>query len=80
MNTILLEILIVFGLISLNGLFAMSEMAVVSARRSRLLERAEAGDRRSAQALRLAPGVGVFAVLKSVAVAQADVGATAPSD
>jgi putative hemolysin len=60
MNTILLEILIVFGLISLNGLFAMSEMAVVSARRSRLLERAEAGDRRSAQALKIAEQPGRF--------------------
>lgn len=35
--------------------------------------------RRSAQALGLAPGVGVHAVLKSVAVAQADVGGTMPS-
>lgn len=34
--------------------------------------------RRSAQALELAPGVGVHAVLKSVAVAQADVGGAAP--
>ena len=35
--------------------------------------------RRSAQALGLVPGVGVHAVLKSVAVAQADVGGTMPS-
>ena len=35
--------------------------------------------RRSAHALGLAPGVGVHAVLKSVAVAQADVGGTMPS-
>jgi molybdate transport system ATP-binding protein len=34
--------------------------------------------RRSAQALGLAPGVGVHAVLKSVAVAQADVGGSTP--
>ena len=60
MNTILFEILIVFGLISLNGLFAMSEMAVVSARRSRLLERAEAGDQRSALALQIARTPGRF--------------------
>ena len=60
MSTILLEILIVLGLVSLNGLFAMSEMAVVSARRSRLLERAEAGDRRSARALHIAQQPGRF--------------------
>ena len=35
MEQIALEIVIVLGLVSLNGLFAMSEMAVVSARRSR---------------------------------------------
>jgi molybdate transport system ATP-binding protein len=36
--------------------------------------------RRSALALELAPGVAVHAVLKSVAVAQADIGAAAPVD
>jgi molybdate transport system ATP-binding protein len=35
--------------------------------------------RRSAQALALAPGVEVFAILKSVAVAQGDIGGTGPA-
>ncbi|MAD36636.1 hemolysin family protein [Tistrella sp.] len=48
------EILIVFALILLNAVFAMSEMALVSARRPRLMERASAGDRSAAAALRLA--------------------------
>ncbi|HAE47081.1 MAG TPA: hypothetical protein DCK97_06640, partial [Tistrella mobilis] len=47
------EILIVFALILLNAVFAMSEMALVSARRPRLMERASAGDRSAAAALRL---------------------------
>ncbi|MEN2980125.1 hemolysin family protein [Tistrella bauzanensis] len=50
----IVEILIVCGLILLNAVFAMSEMALVSARRPRLIERAAAGDRSAAAALRLA--------------------------
>ncbi|MBK9128940.1 MAG: HlyC/CorC family transporter [Phycisphaerales bacterium] len=47
------EILIIFGLIVLNGLLAMSELAIVSARKARLREMANAGDRRAESALRL---------------------------
>lgn len=39
-----LELFILFALTLLNGLFAMSEMAIVSARRARLDAMAEAGD------------------------------------
>ncbi len=45
---------VVLYLILLNGLFAMSELAVVSSRKTRLQTRAESGDRGAAAALRLA--------------------------
>ncbi|HEX5724959.1 MAG TPA: hemolysin family protein [Longimicrobiaceae bacterium] len=50
----LVEILLILFLLVLNGVFAMSEIAVVSARRSRLRERAEAGSGGARRALRLA--------------------------
>ena len=53
MSIIISEILIVVGLFVANGLFAMSEMALVSARKSRLKQLAEAGDPGAAAALRL---------------------------
>jgi len=48
------ELLIILGLIVLNGLFSMSEMAVVSARRARLQDQAEQGDAQARKALELA--------------------------
>jgi putative hemolysin len=48
------EILIIFLLIVVNGLFAMSEIAVVSARKTRLRQAADRGDTRAAAALELA--------------------------
>jgi putative hemolysin len=53
MSIIISEILIVIGLFVANGLFSMSEMALVSARKSRLKQLAEAGDPGAAAALRL---------------------------
>jgi putative hemolysin len=47
------ELLVVLGLTLLNGFFAMSEMAVVSARRARLEAMAEAGDIGAAKAAEL---------------------------
>jgi putative hemolysin len=47
------ELAIVFFLIVLNGIFAMSEMAIVSSRRARLVAMAEAGDRGAAAAVEL---------------------------
>ena len=49
-----LEISVVIALTVLNGLFAMSETAMVSARRARLRERAQGGDRGARAALELA--------------------------
>src|SRR5215831_5726173 len=48
------EILIIFGLILLNGVFAMAEIALVSARKARLEAQANKGDRKAKEALRLA--------------------------
>lgn len=54
MSAILYEILIILLLVAVNGLFAMTEIAVVSARRSRLRQLSDAGDRRARLALSLA--------------------------
>jgi putative hemolysin len=54
MNSILLEAGVIFVLLLANGLFAMSEIAVVSARKSRLRQRAEAGNAAARGALELA--------------------------
>ncbi len=49
-----MTILILFLLIVLNGVFAMSEMALVSARKARLQKRIDEGDRGSIAAAKLA--------------------------
>ncbi|MBK7664980.1 MAG: HlyC/CorC family transporter [Sterolibacteriaceae bacterium] len=49
-----MEIPLLLGLIVLNGLFAMSEIALLTARKARLQKLAEEGDRSSVFALRLA--------------------------
>ncbi len=54
MDGFLLEILLLLLLIVLNGLFAMSEFAMVSARKSRLQPLAENGNERARAALELA--------------------------
>ena len=48
-----LEALILLGLITLNGLFAMSEIALVTARRARLQVLVEEGDKGAAAAMAL---------------------------
>lgn len=48
-----MEIAILLGLIILNGVFAMSEIALVTARRARLQRLAEAGDTAAAAAMQL---------------------------
>ncbi len=49
-----LQIAVIVVLTLLNGLFAMSETALVSSRKARLRERAEAGDTGARVALELA--------------------------
>ena len=48
-----MEIIILLGLIILNGLFVMSEIALVSARKPRLESMAEKGDKKAGAALKL---------------------------
>ena len=50
----MIEILIILGLIILNGVFAMAEIALVSARKARLEAQANKGDMRAREALELA--------------------------
>lgn len=54
MQSIAIEILIILALLVLNGVFAMSEIAVVTARKIRLEQRADEGDRGARAALDLA--------------------------
>jgi putative hemolysin len=58
--TVWLELAIVVGLTLLNGFFAMAELAIVSSRRIRLQQMAEAGSRGAARALALAENPGRF--------------------
>lgn len=53
-SSIVTEVLIVLLLISSNGLFALSELAILSARKPRLQQWANKGNKRAAQALALA--------------------------
>ena len=53
MSVVALEIIFIFLLLLLNGLFAMIEIAVVSSRKSRLREWADTGDARAKAALDL---------------------------
>ena len=54
MNPIAAEIIIILLLLAANGLFAMTEIAVVSARKARLRRLAETGDLKAKAALALA--------------------------
>lgn len=60
MSGIATEILILALLLLLNGVFVMSEMAVVSSRKARLQQQANEGDKRSGAALDLAQNPTVF--------------------
>ena len=60
MNSVFLELAIVFALLVANGVFSMAEIAVVSARKSRLRQLADGGDSRSRLALELAESPNTF--------------------
>lgn len=49
-----MEVLIILGLILLNGWFSMSEMSLVSLKKSRLDNEAKRGDKKAIQAIKLA--------------------------
>ena len=54
------DVLIILGLILLNGVFSMSELAIVSARTARLRVAADEGSKGAEVALRLASDPGKF--------------------
>jgi len=58
--TVVIEILILLTLIIVNGIFAMSEIALVSARETRLSQLADAGSRGARAALELMESPGRF--------------------
>lgn len=53
MDSVVLQLLLIFALILLNGAFALSEIAVVAARKPRLERRAKEGDAGARRALAL---------------------------
>ena len=55
-----LETLIIFVLIILNGVFVLSEIAVLSSRKARLQQRINEGDKGAADALKLAENPNIF--------------------
>ncbi|HET9467092.1 MAG TPA: CNNM domain-containing protein, partial [Vicinamibacterales bacterium] len=48
------DLLLILALIAINGVLAMSEIAIVSPRRARLLQMVESGSRGATRALQLA--------------------------
>jgi putative hemolysin len=56
----MIEIFIILGLILLNGLFSMAEIALVSARKARLEIQANKGDKRAKEALELSNNPDTF--------------------
>ncbi len=60
MSNTFIEIIIIFVLILFNGFFSMSEIAIVSARKVRLEQRAGEGDKGAGRALELSNATGKF--------------------
>ena len=73
----MLNVLVIFLLILINGLFAMSEMAVVSSRKPKLQKLAEEGNRRAANALALAQDPNRFLSTVQVGITLVGVGSGA---
>jgi len=72
-----MEFLILLALILLNGVFALSEIAVVSSRKSRLQEQAEAGNHNAQIALQLSNDPNRFLSTVQVGITLVGVGAGA---
>ena len=68
MSSIYLQILFLFLLILVGGYFAMSEMALVSARKARLQELARQGNKRAQRALELATTPNRFLATVQIAI------------
>lgn len=68
MSEIVVEVLIIVLLLGLNGIFAMSELAIVAAKRVRLQRRAEGGDAGAQAALTIAGNPGEFLATVQVGI------------
>ncbi|MDZ4861766.1 MAG: hemolysin family protein [Candidatus Hydrogenedentes bacterium] len=68
MAQLVLEFLVIFVLILFNGVFAMSELAIVSARKAILQKRANSGDGGAKVALKLAEDPGDFLATVQVGI------------
>ena len=77
MMSIWLELALIAGLVLLNGLFALTELAIVSSRRVRLQQMAEAGSRGAASALALADNPGRFLSAVQVGITLIGIGSGA---
>lgn len=60
MNSVAFELTVIFVLLVANGVFSMAELAVVSARKGRLRQRADNGDANARTALELAESPNTF--------------------
>jgi putative hemolysin len=60
MKSVLLELSVIFALLLANGVFAMAEIAIVSARKAKLRSLADGGDARARLALDLAESPNTF--------------------
>lgn len=70
-----MEFLILFALIILNGLFALSELAIVSARKARLQLRVEGGSQGAAIAIKLAEAPNHFLSTVQIGITLIGIGA-----
>jgi len=68
LNELALEIIIIFLLLVINGVFAMSEMAVVAAKKIRLQQLADSGDTQAQTALKLAKNPNRFLATVQVGI------------
>lgn len=68
MNELALEVIIIFLLIVANGVFAMSEIAVVTARKIRLQQLADSGNKQAQAALKLAQNPNQFLATVQVGI------------
>jgi putative hemolysin len=68
MNQILLELGIILVLLIANGVFSMTEIAIVSARKARLRQMADDGDGRARKALALAESPNTFLAIVQIGI------------
>jgi putative hemolysin len=68
MSGVIVEVLIIVLLLAVNGVFAMSELAIVASKRVRLQQRAERGDAGAATALAIAGSPGEFLATVQVGI------------